>query len=319
VKHNAENDRIGWQGFGNSEVVDSVMASYKSRGWIPAGVMSCSKTLEYAYNDFCAAEIAHALHYREDYIKYLTRSKEWVSLWNPDAISDGFKGFVVPRESNGQWVTIDPKHNWGSWKEYFYEGSSWTYSYFIPHQLATLVKMSGGKKIFTAKLSYGLADSLIDFSNEPAFLAVQSFQYAGRPDLASYWVRKLAREGFSLIGCPGNDDSGAMSSWYVFTALGFFPNAGQPIYYLTGPMWNKISVVLENGKTLRIEAPEASEKNIYVQSCEVNGKRWNHSWIDHSTIKNGPTIRFEMGLAPSAWGRDDSSLIDGVDFLEQPK
>ena len=319
VKHNAENDRIGWQGFGNSEVVDSVMASYKSRGWIPAGVMSCSKTLEYAYNDFCAAEIAHALHYREDYIKYLTRSKKWVSLWNPDAISDGFKGFVVPRESNGRWVAIDPKHNWGSWKEYFYEGSSWTYSYFIPHQLATLVKMSGGKENFAAKLSYGLADSLIDFSNEPAFLAVQSFQYAGRPDLASYWVRKLAREGFSLIGCPGNDDSGAMSSWYVFTALGFFPNAGQPIYYLTGPMWNKISVVLENGKTLRIEAPEASEKNIYVQSCEVNGKRWNHSWIDHSTIKDGPTIRFEMGPAPSAWGRDDSSLIDGVDFLEQSK
>ena len=97
IKHNADNDRLGWQGFGHSEVVDSAMASYKSRGWIPAGGMSCSKSLEYSYNDFCAAEIAHALNYHEDHQKYLTRSKEWINLWNPDAISDGFKGFVVPR------------------------------------------------------------------------------------------------------------------------------------------------------------------------------------------------------------------------------
>ena len=104
-----------------------------------------------------------------------------------------------------------------------------------------------------------------------------------------------------------------------FYCTGFFPNAGQPIYYLTGTMWKKISIALENGKTLRIEAPQASEKNIYVQSCEVNGKRWNHSWIDHNTIKNGPIIRFEMGPVPSAWGKDDSSLVDGADFLEQSK
>ncbi len=319
IKHNAEDDRIGFQGFGNPGIVDTVMASYKSRGWIPAGNMSCSKTLEYAYNDFCAAEVAHSLNHRDDFFKYLARSKRWMDLWNQDAVSDGFKGFVMPKKSNGEWIPIDPKRHWESWKEYFYEGSSWTYSYFVPHQFATLVRMSGGKEVFAAKLAHGLTDSLIDFSNEPAFLAVQSFQYAGRPDLASFWVRKLAKEGFTLIGVPGNDDSGAMSSWYVFTALGFFPNAGQPIYYLTGPMWKKISVALENGKILRIDAPEASEKNIYVQSCEVNGKSWNHSWIDHNTIKNGATIKFEMGPAPSTWGQDDSAIVDGVDFLEQTK
>ena len=319
IKHNAENDRIGFQGFGNIGIVDSTMASYKIRGWIPAGVMSCSKTLEYAYNDFCAAEVAQALHFREDYLRYLTRSRKWENLWNPDAMSDGFRGFVAPKESNGQWIAIDPKRNWESWKEYFYEGSSWTYSYFVPHQFATLVTMSGGKEFFAAKLTHGLTDSLIDFSNEPAFLAVQSFQYAGRPDLASYWSRKLANDGFTLVGVPGNDDSGAMSSWYVFTAIGFFPNAGQPIYYLTGSMWKKVSITLENGKTLQIEAPNASEKNIYVQSCEVNGMNWNHSWIDHNTLKNGGTIKFEMGPTPSTWGQDDASLVDGVDVLKQIK
>jgi predicted alpha-1,2-mannosidase len=101
VKHNSESDRIGWQGFGNSGIVDSAMASYRVRGWIPAGGMSCSKTLEYAYNDFCAAEIAHSLNYRGDFIKYLTRSKQWINLWNPDVVSDGFKGFIAPREANG--------------------------------------------------------------------------------------------------------------------------------------------------------------------------------------------------------------------------
>ncbi len=211
VKHNADVDRIGWQGFGHSDVTDSDMAKYKSQGWIPAGVMSCSKTLEYVYNDFCAAEIAQSLNHREDCMKYLMRSREWVNLWNPDAVSDGFRGFIAPRSADRTWIDIDPKHNWGSWKEYFYEGSSWTYSYFVPHQFATLVKLSGGKEAFAAKLSHGLTDSLIDFSNEPAFLAGQLFQYAGRPDLAGYWVRKLAQDGFTLMGVPGNDDSGAMS------------------------------------------------------------------------------------------------------------
>ncbi|HTY12244.1 MAG TPA: GH92 family glycosyl hydrolase [Bacteroidota bacterium] len=319
MKHNADFDRLGFQGFGNAGIVDSVMASYKVRGWIPAGNMSCSKTLEYAYNDFCAAEVALSLNRKEDFEKYLGRSKRWTNLWNPEAVSDGFKGFITPKDANDAWVPFDPRHYWASWKEYFYEGSSWTYSYFVPHQFSTLVKLSGGKEIFAAKLTHGLQDTLIDFSNEPAFLAVQTFQYAGRPDLASFWVRKLAKDGFTLIGVPGNDDSGAMSSWYAFTAMGFFPNAGQPIYYLTGPMWKKVSVELENGKTLRIDAPEASEKNIYVQSCEVNGKKWNHSWIDHRTIMDGASIKFEMGPNPSAWGQNDSTLVDGVDYLLRPQ
>jgi predicted alpha-1,2-mannosidase len=317
MKHNAEFDRLGFQGFGNAGIVDSTMASYRIRGWIPAGNMSCSKTLEYSYNDFCAAEVARSLGHQEDFEKYLARSQRWMNLWNPESVSDGFRGFIVPKEANGAWIPFDPRQYWASWKEYFYEGSSWTYSYFVPHQFATLVKLSGGKETFAAKLTHGLQDTLIDFSNEPAFLAVQSFQYAGRPDLASYWVRKLAKDGFTLIGVPGNDDSGAMSSWYVFTTMGFFPNAGQPIYYLTGPMWKKVAVELENGKTLTIEAPEASEKNIYVQSCEVNGKKWNRAWIGHDTIINGASIKFEMGPTPSGWGRDDSSLVDGLEYLRR--
>jgi predicted alpha-1,2-mannosidase len=319
VKHDADHERIGWQGWGHSDVTDPAMAAYKRRGWIPAGVLSCSKTLEYAYNDFCAAEIARKLNHKEDFQRYLVRSRQWATLWNPLAGSDGFKGFIAPREAAGQWVAIDPKFAAESWKGYFYEGSSWTYSYFAPHQFAELVSLSGGRQTFAAKLVHGLGAGLIDFSNEPAFLAQQSFHYAGRPDLASAWTRKLAQEGFTQVGCPGDDDSGAMSSWYIFAALGIFPNAGQPIYYLNGPMWRKISVRLGSGKTLLIEAPDASPRNMYVQSCEVNGESWNHSWIGHDAIRNGGTIRFEMGPAPSSWARNDPSAVDGVTLLEQAR
>ncbi|MFA5263943.1 MAG: glycoside hydrolase family 92 protein, partial [Opitutaceae bacterium] len=319
VKHDAERERAGWQGWGTFEITDPAMASYKDKGWIPAGISSCSKTLEYSYNDFCAAEVARKLNHREAYQKYLARSKQWMQLWNPDTESDGFKGFIAPRDAAGQRVSIDAKGHTPSWTGNFYEGSSWTYSYFVPHQFAELVRISGGREAFAAKLTHGLSAGLIDFGNEPAFLAPMSFHYAGRPDLASYWVRKLAQKNFSQAGYPGDDDSGAMSSWYVFAAIGIFPNSGQPIYYLNGPMWKKVSLKLANGKMLQIEAPDASPENIYVQSCQVNGKSWERSWIDHDTIKNGATITFEMGPTPSSWAQSDTSLLDGTAFLEQAK
>jgi len=119
-------------------------------------------------------------------------------------VSDQYKGFIVPKNADGTWVDIDMKKNWGSWQNYFYEGSSWTYSYFVPHQLDKLVYLSGGNDKFAAKLDYGFKNSLIEYDNEPAFLAVQAFHYAGRPDLASYWVRKLMTTKYSLKGYPGN-------------------------------------------------------------------------------------------------------------------
>ena len=102
----------------------------------------------------------------------------------------------------------------------------------MPHQFEKLVELSGSKEIFAKKLKYGFDNNLIDYGNEPAFLAVQAFHYAGRSDLASFYVRKLMRERFDEKGYSGNDDSGAMSSWYMFSAMGFFPNAGQDIYFV---------------------------------------------------------------------------------------
>jgi len=290
LKFNADHEREGSYRWDKNDTTNT----YKDLGWIIAGRMSNSMTLEYAYNDFCVAQVARDFGTKADYKKYLNRSGNWINLWDTTAESDGFKGFIMPRKADGSFVKIDPKIAAGSWKDYFYEGNSWTYSYFMPHQFEKLVNLSGGKEIFAKKLKYGFDNNLIDYGNEPAFLAVQAFHYAGRSDLASFYVRKLMRERFDEKGYSGNDDSGAMSSWYMFSAMGFFPNAGQDIYYLTGSLFTKTTIQLGNQKTLVISAPAASPTNIYVKLVTINGKKWTTPWFTQKDIQNGATIIFDM-------------------------
>lgn len=294
VKFDADNERQGSYRWNKKDSTNT----YKELGWIRAGRMSNSMSLEYSYNDFCAARLAKDLGTKADYKKYLERSGKWTNLWNPEAESDGYKGFIMPRKLDGTFVKVDPKIYPGSWNNYFYEGSSWTYSYFVPHQFGKLVELSGGKEQFAKKLQYGFEKNLIEYSNEPAFLAVQAFHYGGRSDLASYYVRKLMRDRFDERGYSGNDDSGAMSSWFMFSAMGFFPNAGQDIYYLTGPAFTKVTLKLGNGKFLTILAPKASPANVYIQSLTINGKKWNKPWFTHRDIQNGGELVFEMGDKP---------------------
>ncbi|HEY4205797.1 MAG TPA: GH92 family glycosyl hydrolase [Puia sp.] len=295
LKYDADSQRLGSYAWRKE---DSAGNTYKKKGWIPAGIMSCSMTLEYAYNDFCTALVARGLGKLDDYRRYFDRSHQWVNLWNKDAVSDGFRGFITPRKPGGEFVDTDLKKYPGSWKNYFYEGSSWTYSWFMPHDFPRLVELNGGSAAFVRKLDYGFSNNLIDYGNEPAFLAVQEFHYAGRPDRSSYWVRKLMRDRFTEKGVPGNDDSGAMSAWYIFSAMGFFPNAGQNIYYLTGPLFSKVLLHLGNGHTLRIEAPSASEKNIYVRGVSINGKKITGSIIGYKDIEKGGVITFDMSETP---------------------
>lgn len=295
LKFDADSERQGSYRWNKNDKTNT----YKEFGWIPAGRMSNSMTLEYAYNDFCAATLAKDFGTQADYKKYTDRSSRWINLWDSNAVSDGFKGFIMPKNPDGTFVAIDPKVPAGSWKDYFYEGSSWTYSYFMPHQFEKLVDISGGKDMFAKKLQYGSDHNLIEYGNEPAFLSVHAFIYADRSDLTSYYTRKLMNERFDEKGYNGNDDSGAMSSWFVFSAMGFFPNAGQDIYYLTGPLFKSVSITLGNGKKIAISAPKASSQNIYVKSVTLNGKKWNKTCFKHSDIQNGAVIIFDMTDKPN--------------------
>lgn len=295
IKNNADKERQGSFGWDKNDKTNT----YKELGWIPVGRMSNSMTLEYAYNDFCAAQMAKNLGSKEDYKKYRDRSGQWVALWNPEAQSDGFKGFIDSKNPDGTFVGIDLKKYPGSWKDHFYEGNSWTYSWFAPHQFTRLIELSGGKDLFVKKLQYGFEHSLINYGNEPAFLAVHAFHYAGRSDLSSFYTRKLMTNRFNLKGYSGNDDSGAMSSWYIFSSMGFFPNAGQDLYYLVGSSFKKVTLTLENKKQLVILAPNASNENIYIKSVTINGKVWDKPWFEHKDIQNGAVIVFDMSATPS--------------------
>ena len=306
VKHDADSGRTGWVGWAGSEDSSAgrwTPEAYRAQGWIPAGIMSCSQTLEYAYNDFCAGTMAERMGRSGDAVTYMRRSGMWRALWNPDASSEGFNGFIVPRTPAGSWVAIDPKKNPGSWKEYFYEGNSWTYSYFVPHQFPELIGLCGGKETYVRRLEFALEHGLIDYSNEPSFFAIPSLHFAGRPERAAFWMHALMRTGYTLRGYPGNDDSGAMSSWFVFAAMGIFAIAGQDLCTIHGPSFARVTIHMEGGKTIIIRAEGASGKNIYVRSLRVNGKEWNTPFIRRTELGAGAELDFVMGDRPSPWGR----------------
>jgi predicted alpha-1,2-mannosidase len=288
-----------------------------NRGWIPEGTyeygLDCSKSLEFAYNDFCVSQVAEGLGYKNDYEKYLNRSRKWKNLWNSKLESDGYLGFIDPKSENLGWLKFDPQKETvetspGVYNRSFYEASSWEYSFFTPHDFKTLINLSGGKEKFVERLQYAFNNKMIDYSNEPSFLTPYCFIYAGRPDLTSFWVRKNF-DNYTPDKFPGDEDSGAMGSWYVFSSMGFFPNAGQNIYLLGGPIFSKITIILAHGKKIIITADNLSKENIYVKSVELNGKKINRAWITHDEISNGATIKFIMGAKQSGWGAKNLPFV----------
>ncbi len=293
IKHNADQRRTG-AAFDNPA---KGPGEYRARGWIPAGIMSNSISLEYSYNDFGAARIAEALGHTDDARRWRERSRQWTHLWNPDSESDGFKGFTMPKKPDGSWVEVDHKAYGGSWKPYFYESNSWTYSYFVPHQVASLVERMGGKARFVERLEHAFDKNLIDTFNEPSFLVPQLFHYAGRPDLAAKWTKRITSEKFTLKGYPGDDDSGAMSSYYVWAKLGLFPNAGQDIYFLNGPAFDALTVRRPGKAALEITR---SGGGAYVAAVTLDGKAHERSWLRHAELDQTRRLHFVMSDKPTA-------------------
>lgn len=147
---------------------------------------------------------------------------------------------------------------------------------------------------------------LFQISNEPAFLVPSLYNYVNRPDKAAEIVRKVLKNRYNIsaTGLPGNDDSGSMSAWYIFHAMGFFPNAGQDVYLISSPVFAHTTIRLENGNTFEIVATGASDKNIYIQSARLNGEPLDRCWLRHDEIVAGGTLEFVMGEEPSTWAFD---------------
>ncbi|MBC7939013.1 MAG: glycoside hydrolase family 92 protein, partial [Chitinophagaceae bacterium] len=299
MKHNAERRRLGplWDEPGNTS---QAPVPYRAQGWIPAGTMSTSMSLEYSYNDFAVAQVAAALGHTDDARRYSERSRQWTQLWNPDSQHDGFKGFIMSKQADGQWIDIDHRKYSGSWKAYLYESNPWTYSYFAPHQVARLVSLMGGPARFTERLEHAFEKGYIDVFNEPAFLVPQLFHWVGRPDLAAKWLKRITREKFTLQGYPGDDDSGAMSSYYIFAKLGFFPNAGQDTWLLHGSAFDRVRLRRPGHAPLLITR---SGKGLYVAGVALDGKAVERSWLRHAELQAATTLHFAMSETPTDWAR----------------
>lgn len=323
IQKNATDYRLDYQGWNIANPGDS---NYKSLGWIPSDdtitrIMSCSYQLEYAYNDYLAAQMAKGFGDTENYEKWLERSNSWINIWNPDVVNNGYAGFIWPKAADGSWVyddelIPDPTKSHGSWVEFFYEASSWGYSFFVPHDIPQLIEKMGGEENFCDRLKLGIEKNWVDIGNEPAFLSAYLFNYTSKPYLTTDCV-EMMRNKFSLNGKPGNDDSGAMSSWYIFSSIGFFPNAGQNLYYFTSPHYDKTTIHMDNGNQFTVIANNLSEENKYIQSITLNGKPYKSTMFHHEDIVNGGELIFEMGSTPVDYTKEASATIESITPVEQ--
>jgi predicted alpha-1,2-mannosidase len=295
---------------------------YNRIGYVSTDYERCgTRTLEYSANDYAIASVAKKLGETAIYEKYRKKASSWENLWNTGVESLGFKGFIWPRNSDGSWVDTTKFNVFasGSLEHPFYETFSWEYSFYVPHDMKRLIEKMGGKETFTKRLDAYFTQSfpgkrgellfytklvgMCQISNEPSFLTPSLYCYINQPYKTAKIVRQILSTQYNSTrsGVPGNDDSGSMGAWYAFHALGFYPNAGQDVYLISSPVFPKATITLENGKQVVITAKNASEKNIYIQSCLLNGKPLNNCWFRHGDIADGATFEFVMGDKPSLW------------------
>ncbi|HEV2136192.1 MAG TPA: GH92 family glycosyl hydrolase [Terracidiphilus sp.] len=270
---------------------------------------SGSVDMEYAADDFEIALLAKGLSDTAGYEKYLKRSANWENLWDASFSDGGFTGFIRPRHRDGSWLwpfTAMDSCTWGG--DTFYEGNSWTYSFFVPQNVAGLIRKMGGPDTFVRRLdAFFAVPGRYDVGNEPGFLTPYLYNWAGRPDKTAEHVRAIISASYHAgpRGLPGNDDSGAMSSWYIFGQIGIFPNAGQPVYLIGSPAYPRTVLHLAGGKDFVIEARNLSEKNIYIAAATLDGKPLDRAWLRHSEIIAGGRLVLTMSSAPGDWGHNN--------------
>ena len=301
----------------NAEIPPGDNEQKEGRGGIPdynnIGYVSTkyersgSRTVEYAYNDWCVAQVAKGLGKDSLAMKYIQRSDNWQNLWRP--ISDeGFTGFIMPRNQDGTWWDGIERRlpftvlSSGSWADVFYESTSWEYSLYVPHDVNKLIEKCGGATTFIARLDTFFSKSYFQVSNEPGFFTPCLYNYASVQHKSAKTVRDILTRYYNdtPTGVPGNDDSGSMAAWYCFHAMGFFPNAGQDLYLISSPVFTKAVITMDNGKTFTMTS-NSSEKNIYIKSAKLNGTPINRSWFRHTEIMDGGILEFEMTDKPTQW------------------
>ena len=300
---------------------------YLELGYIPHGVdRAGNRTVEYSYCDYAIALVAKGLGKEDLYQRYLKQSENWKNLWRGDYEHEGAKGFIMPRDKEGNWLDsipfghstrMQPKFKYTPvtfegpwytpwWSMFFYEASSWEYSLSIPHDVPELIEKCGGAADFEKRLDIFFDKGFFNVNNEPSFLTPCLYHWLGKPWRSSDRIREIIAKNYNdgPVGLPGNDDSGAMSSWLAFHMIGLYPNAGQDYYLIHTPLLTSTTFHLEGGKEFKVVAEGLSDKNCYIQGVTLNGKDYPYSVLRHKDIMAGGELVLKMGKKPGSWGKE---------------
>ena len=281
---------------------------------------SVSKTLEYAFDDWCIAQLASKLGNTDDAVRFRCRARYYRNLFDPET------RFMRGRLSDGSWrEPFSPRFSEHRNDDYI-EGNAWQYTWFVPHDVKGLIDLMGGSDAFIAKLDElfeqpseiegtntppDISGSIGQYAhgNEPSHHIAYLYCYAGAPWKTQERVRQIADTLYDSTpeGLPGNEDCGQMSAWYIFSAIGFYPvNPADGFYVIGTPHYEQVSIAVGDGKTFTVEAPGTSSSNKYIQSVTLNGRVLQRCFIKHSEVVAGGTLRFVMGSVPNKnWATDD--------------
>jgi predicted alpha-1,2-mannosidase len=288
---------------------------YMQMGYVPEdkrGGTSVSTTLEFAYDDWCIAQMAKKLNRSDIYEEFIKRSQNWRNVY------DASIGFMRPKLSDGTFrknFDVLSTNNQG-----FIEGNAWNFSLFVPQDPAGMIQLMGGNKrfiphldsLFTMQLPDKFFEETEDITregiignyvhgNEPSHHVAYLYNFTDQPWKTQERVRMILKKQYhsSVDGLGGNDDCGQMSAWYIFSSLGFYPFApASDQYQLGSPAVQTAVLQLENGKTFTIETKNQSDKNVYVEKVFLNGQLLNRTWLTHKEIMDGGTITFYMSSKP---------------------
>ena len=292
------------------------IGSYKTKGYVPYNVVdkynaenwSLSRTLEYAFDDFCIAEMAQKMGKTELANEFYKRSQNYRNVFNPAT------GFMQPIDDKG---VFQPNFNPDEYTAHICESNAWHYFWSVQHDIKGLISLTGGQDKFAAKLDSMFTyipagnEELPIFStgmigqyahgNEPSHHVIYLYNKVRQPWKAQKYVAQVMHDLYfnAPAGLCGNEDCGQMSAWYVFSAMGFYPvNPVSGEYEIGTPLFPEMKLNLDNGKTFTVLAPNVSRENIYIQSVKINGQPYDKSYITHKQIMDGSTVEFVMGNQP---------------------
>ncbi|BDS11603.1 GH92 family glycosyl hydrolase [Aureispira anguillae] len=307
MNHSAMQDHLG-------------LSFYKEKGFIACDdeAESVSKTLEYAYDDWCIAEFAKAIGNDSMYQYYIQRAQSYKNLYDPNT------NFLRGRIHGGWFTPFEPSEvNFN-----YTEANGWQYTLFAPQDIAGLIDLMGGTSSFEKMLDelFETESKLegrhqVDITgligqyahgNEPSHHVAYLYNYIHKPWKTQERVQQIMEEMYQNApdGLSGNEDCGQMSSWYNLSAMGFYSVSPGTNYYTIGsPAFEAITINLENGKQFRIKAPKLSATNLYIQSIKLNGNNYNKTYLLHEDILAGGELVFEMGNTPNKkWGIASQSI-----------